>query len=80
MSNVFLGQLVLFPWGWAPQGFAICEGQEMQISQNVALFSLLGTTFGGDGVKTFKLPDLREKSPEGTTWCIALLGNFPTRQ
>lgn len=55
----FLGQLMLFPFGYAPKGWALCAGQIMSVSQNQALFSLLGTTFGGDGISTFALPDLR---------------------
>jgi microcystin-dependent protein len=52
-TNPFLGQLQLFPFGYAPKGWAVCAGQTMQISQNQALFSLLGTTYGGNGIQTF---------------------------
>jgi microcystin-dependent protein len=62
MTNQFLGQLMLFPFSFAPQGWALCAGQLLQISQNQALFSLLGTTYGGDGKATFGLPDLRGRA------------------
>jgi len=55
----FLGQLMLVPYNFAPQGWAFCNGQIMSIGQNSALFSLLGTTYGGNGQTTFALPDLR---------------------
>lgn len=59
MSNPFLGQVVIFAGTFAPKGWAFCNGQMLSISQNTALFSLLGTTYGGDGRTTFGLPDLR---------------------
>ena len=55
----FLGQIQAFGFNFAPRGWAKCEGQLLAISQNTALFSLLGTTYGGDGRTTFGLPDLR---------------------
>ncbi|WP_430445058.1 MAG: phage tail protein [Pseudomonas piscis] len=55
----FLGEIRLFPWGWAPEGWLPCEGQILPFNSNVALASLLGKTFGGDGTTTFGLPDLR---------------------
>ena len=55
----FLGQLMLVPYNFAPRGWAFCNGQIMSIAQNSALFSLLGTTYGGNGQTTFALPDLR---------------------
>ena len=59
MSEPFLGQLLLVPYNFAPQGWAFCQGQILPISQNTALFSLLGTMYGGNGQTTFALPDLR---------------------
>jgi len=59
----FLGQIILFGFDWAPKGWARCDGASLPISQNSALFSLLGTTYGGDGVTTFALPDLRGRAP-----------------
>ncbi len=55
----FLGQVILFAGNFAPRGWAFCEGQLLAISSNTALFSILGTTYGGDGRTTFQLPDLR---------------------
>jgi len=59
MSDPFIGQLLLVPYNFAPRGWAFCSGQILPIAQNTALFSLLGTTFGGNGQTTFALPDLR---------------------
>ena len=58
-TGTFLGEITLVPYNFAPRGYAFCQGQILSISQNTALFSLLGTTYGGDGVTTFGLPDLR---------------------
>jgi microcystin-dependent protein len=59
MSTFFLGQVVPFAGNFAPRGWMLCQGQLIPISQNTALFSLLGTNFGGNGTTTFALPDLR---------------------
>lgn len=59
MANPFLSQMQSFGFNFAPRGWAKCEGQLLPIAQNSALFSLLGTTYGGDGRTTFGLPDLR---------------------
>lgn len=61
----FLGEIRMFAGNFAPRGWAICAGQLIPISQNSALFSLLGTMYGGDGRTTFKLPDLRSRVPIG---------------
>jgi microcystin-dependent protein len=58
-TDVFLGQIVLLPFNFAPVGFALCQGQILPISQNTALFALLGTQYGGDGKTTFALPNLQ---------------------
>lgn len=63
MSNPFIGQIALFGFNFPPRGWALCNGQIMSISQNTALFSLLGTTYGGNGQTTFALPDLRGRVP-----------------
>jgi microcystin-dependent protein len=63
MSEPFLGEIKMFAGNFAPQGFAFCDGQLLAISQNDALFSLLGTIYGGDGRTTFGLPDLRGRLP-----------------
>jgi microcystin-dependent protein len=65
MSDPFLGTIRLVGFNFAPVGWALCQGQTLPISQNTALFSLIGTTFGGDGVQTFNLPDLRSRVPVG---------------
>jgi microcystin-dependent protein len=62
MSQPFLGQLLLVPYNFAPRGWAFCSGQILPIAQNTALFSLLGTTYGGNGQTTFALPDLRGRT------------------
>lgn len=59
MSDPFIAQITLFAGNFAPRGWAFCEGQLLPISQNTALFSILGTVYGGDGRTTFGLPDLR---------------------
>ena len=62
MSEPFLGQISITAFGFAPRGWAFCNGQLLPISQNQALFALLGTTYGGDGRVTFALPDLRGRA------------------
>jgi len=63
MSEAFIGEIKIFGFEWAPRSFATCGGQILSIAQNTALFSLLGTTFGGNGQTTFGLPDLRSRLP-----------------
>lgn len=63
MSDPFVGEVKLVAFNFAPKGFALCNGQLLSIAQNQALFSLLGTTYGGNGVQTFALPDLRGRAP-----------------
>jgi microcystin-dependent protein len=63
MSNLFLGQIVMAGFNFAPQGTALCNGQILPISQNTALFSLLGTFYGGNGTNTFALPNLQGSVP-----------------
>jgi microcystin-dependent protein len=62
MYQPFLGQINITAFGFAPKGWALCNGQLMAISQNQALFALLGTSYGGDGRTTFALPDLRGRA------------------
>jgi microcystin-dependent protein len=66
MSEPFLGQIIQGGWNFAPRGYHICDGSLLSISQNAALFSLLGTYFGGNGTSTFGLPDLRSRRMVGT--------------
>jgi microcystin-dependent protein len=61
VSTAFLGTIRLVGFNFAPVGWALCQGQSLSISQNTALFSLLGTFFGGDGQRNFNLPDLRSR-------------------
>lgn len=63
MSDCYMGELRIMSFNFAPKNWAMCNGQLMSIAQNQALFSLLGTTYGGDGVTTFALPDLRTRAP-----------------
>ena len=63
MSEPFIGQITMFAGTFAPRNWAFCDGQLLPISGNSALFSLLGTTYGGDGRTTFQLPDLRGRVP-----------------
>ena len=62
-AEAFIGQVKIFAGNFAPRGWAFCNGQVLSISENQALFSLLGTTYGGDGRTTFALPDLRGRAP-----------------
>src|SRR5258708_28113863 len=63
MAEPFLSEIKIMSFTFAPRGWAMCNGQLMPISQNQALFSLLGTTYGGDGRVNFGLPDLRARTP-----------------
>jgi microcystin-dependent protein len=63
MADPFVAEIRILPTNFAPRGWAFCNGQLMPISQNTALFSLLGTTYGGDGRTTFGLPDLQGRTP-----------------
>jgi microcystin-dependent protein len=63
MSEQFLGEIRMFSFNFPPRGWATCNGALMPINQNQALFSLLGTVYGGDGRTTFALPDLRDRAP-----------------
>jgi len=66
MSDPFIGQINIYPFTYAPYQWAFCQGQLLPISQNNALFALIGTLYGGDGNTTFGLPDLRGRLPIGT--------------
>lgn len=85
MSDQFLAEIRLFPFNFAPLGWALCNGQTLQISQNAALFSLLGVNYGGDGVRTFMLPNLQGAVPldQGTGnglsgYVVGQTGGSPT--
>ncbi len=66
----FIGQILLVPFNFAPRGWALCNGQLLSVLQNQSLFSLLGTTYGGDGKTTFAVPDLRGR-------CVVGMGQAP---
>jgi microcystin-dependent protein len=66
MSDQFLAEIRIFPFNFPPTGWAFCNGQLMPLSQNTALFALLGTFYGGDGKSTFALPDLQGSAPMQT--------------
>jgi microcystin-dependent protein len=70
MADPFIGEIKMVAFNYAPRGYAFCSGQMMSIAQNSAMFALLGTTFGGDGVQTFGIPDYRCRLPLG-------MGNGP---
>ena len=63
MADPFVAEIRIFPFNFAPKGWAFCGGQLLPLSQNTALFSLLGTTYGGDGKSTFALPDMQGNAP-----------------
>jgi microcystin-dependent protein len=63
MGTPFLAEIKIISWNFAPQGWAFCSGQFLPINQNQALFSILGTTYGGNGQTTFALPDFRGRAP-----------------
>jgi microcystin-dependent protein len=73
-----LGMIYTFAGNFAPDGYAMCDGQLLEIAQNMALFSIIGTTYGGDGIQKFALPKLT--GPGGTKSIIATRGIFPSRQ
>jgi microcystin-dependent protein len=78
----FIGQIMLWPVPWVPEGWQLCDGSLLPIQQYEALYSLLGTRYGGNGTTTFGVPDLRNRVPTGTTSASAPLqqGGSPTTQ
>ncbi|WP_127589105.1 phage tail protein [Paenibacillus koleovorans] len=86
MSDQYLGEIRLFSGNYAPQGWAMCNGQILSISENEALYTLIGATYGGDGRTTFGLPDLRGRIPlhtgtntsTGTVYSIGQKGGVET--
>lgn len=72
MIDPFIGEIMLFAGTFQPKGWAFCNGQLLSISQNQALYSILGTTYGGDGKINFALPDLRGRIPIGVGWAPGL--------
>jgi len=80
MSQPFVGEIRLFAGNFAPQGWALCDGQLLSIADNDVLFALIGTTYGGDGQTTFALPDLRGRVPQhtGPAEPLATMAGFET--
>ncbi len=79
--DYYLGEIELFPYTFEPEGFSLCNGRLLQIQSNTALYSLIGTRFGGDGRTTFNLPNLTDVSPVGgTAYYICVAGIYPTRE
>lgn len=84
MNDGTIGEIRLFAGNFAPRNWAFCHGQKMSISENTALFSILGTTYGGDGRTSFALPDLRGKGANSGNnqpphYIICLVGIYPSR-
>lgn len=87
MSDPLIGEIRMFAGSFEPRGWAKCDGRLLSISRHSALFSVVGTAYGGDGMTTFALPDLRERAPApsparpgpGPSFIIALEGDFPAR-
>ncbi len=80
MSEPFLGEIKMISWNFPPKGWAFCDGQLFPINQNQALFSILGTTYGGDGRQTFALPNLQGRVPVhvGSSITLGELGGEAT--
>jgi microcystin-dependent protein len=78
--DYLLGQISLFPFNFAPKNWLLCNGATLGIAQNSALYSLLGTQFGGNGSSTFCLPNLTNASPQpGACYYICIAGIYPSR-
>jgi len=75
----YLGQVEIFAFPFAPAGWLPCDGQVLPIAQNQPLFSLLGTTYGGDGLRTFALPKMSVPNSQGQNYYIAIQGAYPSR-
>jgi microcystin-dependent protein len=76
MATPYIAEIKVVSFNFAPKGWALCNGQTLPISQNQALFSLLGTTYGGDGIRTFQLPNLQARMPihQNSVYPIGSLG------
>lgn len=80
MADPFLSEIRMMSFGYAPQGWALCNGQTLPINQNQALFSLLGTTYGGNGQTTFQLPNMQGRVPNHTGGLGHFLGQVGGEQ
>jgi microcystin-dependent protein len=81
MNAPYIGETRLFAFGFAPSGWLPCEGQLLPITDNLTLFTLIGTTYGGDGETTFALPEAKgpQAGETSLSMCISLFGSFPQR-
>lgn len=77
MINPYIGEVSVFAFGFAPSGWIACQGQLLPIAEYTELFSLIRTTFGGDGVSTFGVPDFSDLTDEGGQYCMSLFGIVP---
>lgn len=75
----FIGTVKLFAGYFEIRGYMFCDGRKLSIRGNEALFSILGTTYGGDGITTFEIPDLKDKAPDGMHYMICVEGIYPPR-
>ncbi len=75
MSEPFIGEIRIFPYAFAPVGWAFCNGDLLQISQHTPLFSIIGTSYGGDGLIKFALPNMHDRVPLGADTSHHLLGS-----
>lgn len=80
MDEVYIGTICLFPYSFDIYGFTQCKGQLLPISGNEMLYSIIGTTYGGNGISTFNLPDLTKAVPDANMmYYIATVGSYPQR-
>jgi microcystin-dependent protein len=79
MMEPFEGRITLFAGNYAPEGWALCDGQLLSIAKNTSLFTIIGATYGGDGRTTFALPRLAPLGPNGPHYLIAVTGEYPSR-
>ena len=73
----YIGQVLIVSFNYAPRGWALCDGQLLPINQNQALFSLIGTNYGGNGTSNYALPNLASAAPNGMLYIICFTGTFP---
>lgn len=78
-GDCMMGTVHLFAGTFAPRGYLVADGRLLSISQNSALFSLVGTTYGGDGVTTFGLPNMQALAPAGVSYLVCASGSYPSR-
>lgn len=78
MDDSHMGQITQFAFDFVPYGFLLCDGATLQIAEHIALFDIIGTTYGGDGITTFKLPDLTKATAfPSMKYYISIVGVYP---